>query len=223
MNSIVLLSGGMDSCVTTAVALTESKNVSLLHITYGHRTMNRELKAFNEIADYYGISNRLIVNIDYLVKIGHSALTDKSIKVPENGIIGKEIPVTYVPFRNGNFLSIAASWSESINASNIYIGAVQEDSSGYPDTSEEFLLKMEEAINLGTKPETKIKIRAPLLHKSKSEIVQIGNELKSPFHLSWSCYQNENKACGKCESCLLRLRGFNAVGIQDPIVYESNQ
>ncbi|HOK39865.1 MAG TPA: 7-cyano-7-deazaguanine synthase QueC [bacterium] len=221
MHSIVLLSGGMDSCVTTAIAISNSTSVSLLHISYKHRTASRELKSFIDIANYYKIKNRLIVNIDYLIKIGASALTDKKIKVPEFNDKRKknEIPVTYVPFRNGNFLAIATSWAEAIGANNIYIGAVEEDSSGYPDTTKVFLKKIEAAINAGTKPETKIKIIAPLLHKKKSEIVKLGIKLNAPLHLSWSCYKNEKKACGICDSCVLRLNGFKEAGIDDKIPY----
>ncbi|MEW5693370.1 MAG: 7-cyano-7-deazaguanine synthase QueC [Candidatus Hydrogenedentota bacterium] len=226
--AVVLLSGGMDSSVTTAIAINENNKVNLIHITYRHRTAERELKAFNDIADYYNIKNRLVVDIDYLVKIGGSALIDRNIDIPisqkltwsnRSEVDRMVVPLTYVPFRNGNFISIATSWAEVLGAGSIYIGVVYEDSSGYPDTRPEFIKKMEDAVNAGTKPETKITLKTPIIFLNKKEIVLKGVELKVPFHLTWSCYKNTDKACGKCDSCLLRIKGFENAGIKDPIVY----
>lgn len=216
--AIVLVSGGLDSCVTAAVAAQDFE-LAFLHINYGQRTEKRELKAFHDIGDYYRVKERLVVDISYLAQIGGSALTDKSIDVPKADLTNKEIPITYVPFRNGNIISIAAAWGEVIHANHIFIGAVEEDSSGYPDTREEFLESMEKAINLGTSPDYHVKIQAPLIHLTKKAIVLKGMELNAPLHLTWSCYQNEDVACGICDSCALRLRGFQLAGVEDPIPY----
>lgn len=217
--SIVLVSGGMDSCVTAAIAREESDEIAFLHISYGQRTERRERKAFNDIADFYGAEKRLDVSIEYLAKIGGSSLTDKNIEVTKANLESKEIPTSYVPFRNANMLAIATSWAEVIGASAIYIGAVAEDSSGYPDCRPEFYEAFEKAIETGTKPETNIKIKTPIIHLSKAAIVKKGIELNAPLHLSWSCYQSETLACRTCDSCALRLRGFERAGEIDPIEY----
>lgn len=230
--SIVLVSGGMDSLVTAAIANLESE-MTFLHLNYGQRTEKRELKAFNDIADFYGVKKKLIVDVGYLKKIGGSALTDKRIEVPvqshilpptpDTGIRGQasNIPITYVPFRNAHLLSIAVSWAEVIGAKKIYIGAVEEDSSGYPDCREIFYMAFEKAIDAGTKPETKIEIVTPLIHMKKSAIVKKGVELNAPFHLTWSCYKSKDIACGECDSCRLRLKGFKEARVVDPIKYET--
>lgn len=217
-DSIVLVSGGMDSAVTAAIAVSEGE-AAFLHINYGQRTEARELKAFNAIADSYCVKERLVVDISYLKKIGGSALTDASIDVPDGDLSRKDVPLTYVPFRNANFLSITVSWAEVIAAKNIYIGAVEEDSSGYPDCREAFFTAFEKAANLGKRPGADIKIVTPLIHMKKAEIVKKGLELKAPLHLTWSCYRDETLACGECDSCLLRLRGFAEAGAADPIPY----
>jgi len=224
--AVVLLSGGMDSCVCAAVACTEhgAANVALLHASYGQRTESRELRAFREIADFYRITQRLMVRLDHFRAIGGSALTDASIAVPENelgetGSHGSEIPVTYVPFRNAHFLSVGVSWAEAVGASAIYIGAVAEDSSGYPDCRPEYYRVFQELIRAGTRPETRIEIVTPVIGLKKSEIIRKGGELGAPLHLTWSCYQNEEEACGACDSCLLRLRAFSEAGIADPVPY----
>jgi len=217
--SIVLVSGGMDSCVTAAIAKAETEEIALLHVSYGQRTQKRERKAFADIADFYGVEKRLAVSIEYLAKIGGSSLTDKNMEVAEANLESTEIPTSYVPFRNANMLSIAASWAEVVGANRIYIGAVSEDSSGYPDCRPEFYAAFEKAIDAGTKPETRIEIRTPVIHLSKAEIVQKGLELNAPLHLSWSCYRNEDLACGTCDSCALRRRGFARAGAVDPIEY----
>lgn len=209
----------MDSCVTAAIAARECDKVAFLHISYGQLTEARERKAFNDIADHYGVVDRLDVSIEYLAKIGGSALTDRSIAVGEADLANPEIPNTYVPFRNGNMLSIAASWAEVLGAKAIYIGAVAEDSSGYPDCRPEFYAAFQTAIDAGTKPETHVEILTPIIHLSKAEIVAKGVELAAPLELTWSCYRSEDLACGTCDSCALRLRGFELAGVVDPIPY----
>ncbi|HEV8590802.1 MAG TPA: 7-cyano-7-deazaguanine synthase QueC [Pyrinomonadaceae bacterium] len=219
MTSIVLVSGGMDSCVTAAIMSDENSGLAFLHISYGQRTEARERKAFNDIADFYGVDRRLDISIEHLAKIGGSSLTDENIKVTEANLESKEIPTSYVPFRNANLLSIAVSWAEVIGANAIYIGAVAEDSSGYPDCRPEFYDAFQKTIDAGTKPDTHIEIRTPIIHLSKAEIVKKGIELNAPLHLSWSCYRSEDLACGTCDSCALRLRGFKRAGVKDPIAY----
>lgn len=218
--AIVLVSGGMDSCVTAGIAGLDN-SLAFLHVNYGQKTESRELKAFNDLCDYFKPVKKLMVDISYLKHIGGSALTDDKLDVPEGEITKKSIPITYVPFRNAHLLSIAVSWAEVIGAKKIYIGAVEEDSSGYPDCREEFFKAFQQAINKGTKPETNIEIVTPIIHKKKSEIVKIGIHLGVPFHLTWSCYKDEDFACGSCDSCLLRLKGFREAGIEDPIKYKT--
>jgi len=224
--AIVLLSGGMDSCVCTAIACERhgAENVGLLHAGYGQRTQGREARAFHEIADFYHVTKRLVVRLEHFRAIGGSALTDKNISVPENelgtpGPHGSAIPVTYVPFRNAHFLSVAVSWAEAIGAGAIYIGAVAEDSSGYPDCRPEYYRVFQELIRVGTRPETQIEIVTPVITMKKSEIIRRGLGLGAPLHLTWSCYQDEGAACGVCDSCLLRLRAFAEAGTPDPIPY----
>lgn len=223
--AVVLLSGGMDSCVTAAIAR-ESQgagNIAALHASYGQRTQARERQAFEEIADVYGIRQRLVVPLDHFRAIGGSALTDQKIAVPEDrlGVPGPQgdIPVTYVPFRNAHFLSVAVSWAEAIGAEAVYIGAVAEDSSGYPDCRPEYYRAFQELVTVGTRPETNIEIVTPVIKLKKSEIIRRGVELGAPLHLTWSCYQSEDAACGACDSCLLRLRAFAEAGVADPIPY----
>ena len=220
--AICLVSGGMDSCVTAAIAKNENAELAFLHISYGQITEARERKAFNDIADFYQTEKRLDVSIDYLAKIGGSSLTDKKIAVSDADLESNKIPTSYVPFRNANMLAIATSWAEVIGANRIYIGAVSEDSSGYPDCRPEFISAFETMIDAGTKPETSIKIVAPVIKLQKFEIVKLGTKLNAPLHLSWSCYRNEVAACGKCDSCGLRLRGFKRAEIVDPINYSIN-
>lgn len=218
---VVLLSGGMDSCVTAAIA-DQTHTLALLHASYGQRTERRERRAFEEIAEFYGIREKLVVRLDALEQIGGSALTDERIAVPEDfhGSAG-EIPATYVPFRNAHFLSTAVSWAEVIGATTIFIGAVEEDSSGYPDCRPEYYRVFNELVRKGTRPETKIEIRTPVIHLRKSEIVRQGMELKAPLEKTWSCYQGEGEACGLCDSCRLRLRAFAEAGYADPIAYRA--
>ena len=223
---IVLLSGGMDSCVTAAIAAQESR-LAALHVSYGQLTEAREHHAFMEIADYYGIAERLVVNQSYLSRIGGSALTDPRIPLREAdpsttlraGLEATGIPASYVPFRNAHFLAAAVSWAEVIGAGKIYIGAVEPDSSGYPDCRPEYYRIFNRLIEAGTRPETRVEIVPPLIHMRKQEIVKKGIELGAPFHLSWSCYRSSEKACGTCDSCVLRLRAFEQAGVEDVIPY----
>src|SRR5216684_857590 len=224
--AVVLLSGGMDSCVSAAMALERhgTGKVALLHAGYGQRTQERERRAFEEIANFYGVRERLIAQLDHFRAIGGSALTDQNISVPENelgtpGPRGSAIPVTYVPFRNAHFLSVAVRWADAIGEGAIYIGAVAEDSSGYPDCRQEYYRVFQELIRAGTRPETQIEILTPVVTLRKSEIIRRGIALGAPLHLTWSCYQNEETACGACDSCLLRLRAFAEAGVADPIPY----
>jgi 7-cyano-7-deazaguanine synthase len=226
--AVVLLSGGMDSCVCTAMARERHgpQNLALLHASYGQRTEARELQAFRAIADHYQVPARLHARLEHFRGIGGSALTDESIPVPENELAapgrgGSSIPVTYVPFRNAHFLSVAVSWAEAIGAGAIYIGAVAEDSSGYPDCRPEYYRVFQELIRVGTRPETQIEIVTPVIGMRKSEIIRTGMQLHAPLHLTWSCYQGEELACGTCDSCLLRLRAFAETGAADPVPYRT--
>jgi 7-cyano-7-deazaguanine synthase len=218
--AIVALSGGMDSCVTAAIASQEYE-LALFHSNYGQRTEKRELRAFTEIADFYNVDKRLVIDFSHLAKIGGSSLTDKNINVKEANLKSDTIPDSYVPFRNANILAACMSWGEVIKADAIFVGAVCEDSSGYPDCRPEFFSAFEKMADLGTKPETKIKIVTPIINYSKKEIVIKGIELIAPLLLTWSCYQEEEEACGICDSCALRLRGFQQAGIEDPIKYKT--
>ena len=208
----------MDSCVTAASAIVDGFEPAFLHMNYGQRTEKRELKKFHEIADHYMVDERLVVNISHLSEIGSSCLTDENIEVPEANLESPDIPISYVPFRNANILSAAVSWAEVLKATAIYVGAVEEDSSGYPDCRRSFFNAFEQAIDTGTKPGTQIKIITPLIHLSKKEIVEKGITLDAPLHLTWSCYENEAVPCGKCDSCALRARGFEQAGVWDPIL-----
>jgi 7-cyano-7-deazaguanine synthase len=217
--AVVAVSGGMDSCVTAAIA-NKNYQLAFAHINYGQRTEKRELKAFNDIADFYGVKHRLVIDLTHLAKIGGSSLTDKNIKVSKANLENKKIPTSYVPFRNSNILSACVSWAEILRADAVFIGAVHEDSSGYPDCRPEYFSAFETMVDLGTKPETKIKIETPVIHISKAEIIKKGFELNAPLELTWSCYQNEDSACGVCDSCALRLRGFKEAGFEDLIPYK---
>jgi 7-cyano-7-deazaguanine synthase len=219
-NAIVLVSGGLDSCVTASIAA-KDHNLYFLHTNYGQKTEKRELKSFYDLCDYFNVKDKMIVNIDYLKVIGGSSLVDDNIEVERGQLNRSDIPTTYVPFRNGNILSIAVSWAEVIGAEKIYIGAVEEDSSGYPDCRREFYTAFNNLLRVGLKPDTVLNVETPLIDLDKSEIVKLGSQLGSPFELTWSCYKNEIKACGICDSCLLRLRGFEKAKIKDPLDYEN--
>jgi 7-cyano-7-deazaguanine synthase len=218
-SAIVLVSGGMDSCVTAAIAARDNDELAFLHISYGQRTEERERRAFNDIAEHYGVRERLDISIEHLGRIGGSSLTDKHIAVAAADLASIEIPTSYVPFRNANMLSIAVSWAEVIGANAIYVGAVAEDSSGYPDCRPEFYEAFQKTIDTGTKRGTHIEVVTPVIHFTKAEIVTKGIELGAPLHLTWSCYKNDDLACGTCDSCALRLRGFEQAGVPDPIEY----
>jgi len=217
--AVCLVSGGMDSCVTAAIANEENEELAFLHVSYGQRTEARELKSFSDLADHFKAHKRLVASIEYLREIGGSSLTDRQISVAEADLAAKEIPTSYVPFRNSHLLAIATSWSEVLGANRIYIGAVAEDSSGYPDCRPEFYAAFQKAIDIGTKPDTNIEIVTPVIHLRKSEIIKRGLELHAPLELTWSCYQSEDFACGVCDSCVLRLRAFAEAGVADPIKY----
>lgn len=251
IESVVLVSGGMDSCLTAALALRDlalkgdagpaSDLAAFLHVTYGQRTAARERRAFDEISDFYQVRTRMVADIGYLKAMGGSALTDGRIDVPVDGSglepasdrgspggpnldrsLGRSIPITYVPFRNTHLLAIAVSWAEVLGAGQIYIGAVAEDSSGYPDCRPEYYRAFNALIGVGTRPETRVEVRTPVIGLRKVEIVERGRTFGAPFHLTWSCYQNEDMACGKCDSCRLRRRAFEQAGVEDPISYSTS-
>ncbi len=216
--AVVLLSGGMDSCVCAALAARDHERAAALHVSYGQRTEERERRAFSAICDRLHIRDRLVVRNEALRAIGGSALTDPEIAVPDSHEIGREIPVTYVPFRNAHFLAVAVSWAEVLGADKIYIGAVEQDSSGYPDCRPAYYQAFNQVIKAGTK-EGNIEVVAPLIAMRKAQIVRLGLELGAPFDLTWSCYSREDAACGVCDSCVLRLRAFEQAGAADPIPY----
>jgi len=219
-SAVVLLSGGMDSCVCAAIAVHEhgAQNVAAMHVSYGQRTEKRERESFSKICDRLGVATRMLIEDRSLSQIGGSALTDKSIAVPEAHEIGKEIPITYVPFRNAHLLSAAVSWAEVLGAEKIYIGAVAQDSSGYPDCRPEYYRAFDQLIRVGTKAGG-ISIATPLIALRKAEIIRRGLDLGAPLDLTWSCYTGESEACGVCDSCVLRLRAFEAAGVKDPLPY----
>ena len=215
--AVVLLSGGMDSCVCAALAVRDH-DAAAVHVSYGQRTEERERRSFLAICERLGIRDRLVVRNEALRAIGGSALTDDAIAVPEAVEVGSGVPVTYVPFRNAHFLAVAVSWAEVLGAKKVYIGAVEPDSSGYPDCRPAYYKAFNEVVKMGTK-EGEIEIVTPLIAMRKNEIVRLGLELKAPFDLTWSCYSREDEACGVCDSCRLRLRAFEAAGVEDPIGY----
>lgn len=217
--AIVLVSGGMDSLVTAAIAKKESDEIYYLHLNYGQKTEDREMRSFRKMCKFFNPKDIFVVNISYLKDIGSSSLTDGNMEIKDFDGSG-EVPTSYVPFRNAHLITIATSWAEVIGVNRIYIGAVEEDSSGYPDCRECFYQAMEKAVDLGTKDETKIKIITPIIHKKKSEIIKLGVKLGAPLELSWSCYKNNDIACGKCDSCVLRINAFKKAGMKDPIPYE---
>ncbi len=215
---IVLLSGGMDSLVCAAIAARDCDELYFLHLNYGQKTEARELKSFHQLTEFYEPQDTMIVDVSYLKQIGGSSLTDDSIEVKDyTG--DSAVPDSYVPFRNANLVTVAVSWAEVIGAQRIYVGAVEEDSSGYPDCREAFYKALESAVDLGTKDDTKIKLFTPIIHKTKPEIIKLGLELEVPFQYSWSCYKNNELACGVCDSCVLRINSFKKAGVKDPIDY----
>jgi 7-cyano-7-deazaguanine synthase len=218
--AVVLISGGMDSCVTAALAREAGYDLALLHVNYGQRTERRELRAFEDIADHYQVppERRLVCSIAHLAAIGGSSLTDPNIPVSRANLDSAGIPTSYVPFRNAHLLCIAISWAEILGAPRVYIGAVYEDSSGYPDCRPAFYEAFNAAAQIGTAAGD-IHIETPIIHQTKTDIIRTGLAIHAPLHLTWSCYQNEERACGICDSCALRLRGFQQAGLEDPIPY----
>lgn len=212
------MSGGMDSTLVAYIMKTRGYEIIALHFNYGQRTLAKELEAFRAICADLGVSEKYEIDLDFFKTIGASALTDHTIDVPTTGV-EEGVPITYVPFRNGIFLSIATAIAEKEGCEVIAIGVVEEDSSGYPDCRDTFIQSFQQSANLGTKETTHIHIEMPLVHLQKSQIVQEALRLNAPLHLTWSCYQNEEKACGVCDSCRLRLRGFELAGQKDPIEY----
>ncbi len=216
--AVCVMSGGMDSTLAAYMMKQEGYEIIGVHFNYAQRTQQKELECFEKISQEIGVNNKYILDLDFFAQLGASALTDRSIDVPTDGV-EEGVPVTYVPFRNGIFLSMAAAIAEKEGAEVISIGVVEEDSSGYPDCREDYITAMQKAIDLGTKDETKIEIKMPLVHLKKSQIVQEALKYNVPLNLTWSCYKSEDKACGVCDSCRLRLNGFALAGIDDPILY----
>lgn len=216
--AVVLVSGGMDSCVTAAIAA-QTYTLAFLHASYGQRTERRERKAFEDIANFYGVQERLVTRLDHFRQMGGSSLTDAAIPVPEANLTRRQLPTTYVPFRNTHLLAVGVSWAEIIGAKKVFIGAVWDDSSGYPDCRPEYYQVFNQLVRVGTRPESGIEIVTPVIHLKKHEIVRQGIELGAPLHLTWSCYQGEEEACGVCASCVLRQRAFAQAGVEDPIAY----
>lgn len=216
--AVVLVSGGLDSCVTAAIAA-QTHDLAFLHVNYGQRTEDRERRAFHDLADAFDVRHRMDVDIHHLARMGGSSLTQPSIDVEDADLDREDIPTSYVPFRNANILAIATSWAEVLGAHALFIGAVAEDSSGYPDCRPEFFRAFEQVIHTGTKPDTRLRIETPILHLDKREIVLKGRELHAPLERTWSCYRASDEACGTCDSCALRLRGFQQAGLPDPLPY----
>jgi 7-cyano-7-deazaguanine synthase len=218
--AVVCVSGGMDSAVTAALAARDHR-LAFLHARYGQRTEAKELACFHALADHFGAERRLVVDFSDLRQIGGSSLTDARVPVREGEPVEGVVPTSYVPFRNAHILAAAVSWGEVLGARSVFVGAVWEDSSGYPDCRPEFYRAFEEAVRLGTRPGTSLRIVTPVIDLSKAEIVRRGLALGVPFGRTWSCYQAEEAACGACESCRLRRRGFREAGAEDPIPYRT--
>jgi len=216
--AVCIMSGGMDSTLSAYMMKNDGYEIIAVHFNYDQRTQAKELECFENIVKALDVKEKYVLDLDFFKALGASALTDKSIEVPTGGV-EEGVPVTYVPFRNGIFLSMAAAIAEKEGAQVIAIGVVEEDSSGYPDCREDYIKAMQKAINLGTKDETNIEIKMPLVHLKKSQIVKEALKLNVPLELTWSCYKSEEKACGLCDSCRLRLNGFKMAGVKDPISY----
>jgi len=220
--AVVLLSGGMDSLTAAGVALRDGCALALIHFNYGQRTEEAEYRAFLKIADFFAVpeQRRLVVHTNFFALAGGSALTSSKVAVPAANLDSKEIPVTYVPFRNAVLLSMAVGWAEVLGAKRVYYGAVSQDSSGYPDCRPSFIEAFNRLVAEGTKPGSGIEVRAPLVAMTKAQIVQTAREMGLPLEATWSCYVRNDFACGVCDSCALRLRGFEQAGVQDPIAYK---
>ena len=219
--AVCILSGGMDSTLASYIAKNEGYEIIAVHFNYGQRTQTRELKAFRDVCEDLKITQKYEIDIPFFTQIGASALTDKSIDIPVSGV-ESGVPITYVPFRNGIFLSIATAVAEKENAQALFIGVVEEDNSGYPDCTDTFINNMTTAINEGTKDTTKLEIKTPLVHLMKKDIVKKSILLNVPLEHTWSCYKEEDEACGVCDSCRLRLNGFQKANVTDPIKYKAN-
>ncbi|MDA3079759.1 MULTISPECIES: 7-cyano-7-deazaguanine synthase QueC [unclassified Campylobacter] len=219
--ALCIISGGMDSATSAYIAKSQGYEIYALHFDYDQRTMKKERQCFEQICDDLGVKRRKILDVSFIANIGGNALTDTNLQICKSGL-SKEIPNTYVPFRNGIFLSIATALAEVWGCEALFIGVVEEDSSGYPDCSENFITSMQKALNLGTKSDFSVEIKTPLVHLSKMQIVQKALDLGVKLEHTWSCYENEDKACGHCDSCRLRLRGFEMAGLKDKIPYEIN-
>ncbi|PHY90003.1 7-cyano-7-deazaguanine synthase [Campylobacter vulpis] len=219
--ALCVISGGMDSTLCAYLAKKEGYEIIALHFDYHQRTENKERKCFHQICEHLGVLKRYVLNASFLKDIGGNALVDENFAVPKNSLHESTLPITYVPFRNGVFLSIAASLAEKEGCEALYIGVVEEDSSGYPDCSEDFIKKAESFINEGTSGGFKLSIKTPLVHLNKAEIVSLALKENVPLELTWSCYESENEACGACDSCLLRLKGFEKAGVKDRIKYQN--
>lgn len=217
--AIVLLSGGMDSLVTAAIAAKENSELYFLHASYGQLTQAKELHSFEQIATHYRAKDRKVIELSWLRNLGGSRLTDADFEATEE-TAAKSFPDTYVPFRNPNLICMAVSWAEVVGAECIYLGVVEDDSSGYPDCSKSFIQAMQKTIDVARGVSHPIQLRAPVIDMSKSEIISLGMKLRAPFELSWSCYFASDKACGKCDSCRLRLNAFAKAGYKDPITYQ---
>lgn len=219
MKAVCVISGGMDSSTAAFIAKEQGYEILALHFDYNQRTMKKERECFNLICDDLGVKSREILDVSFIAQIGANSLTDKNLTIQKTGVKSGEIPNTYVPFRNGIFLSVAAAFAEKDGADALFIGVVEEDSSGYPDCSENFIKKIESAINAGTSPNFKLEIKIPLVHLSKTQIVKKALEIGVPLEHTWSCYEREDKACGLCDSCRLRLKGFKGADTKDTIPY----
>jgi 7-cyano-7-deazaguanine synthase len=219
--SVACVSGGMDSAVAASEAALTSDALYFLHVSYGQRTEARELASFQRLGDHFGVRDRLVAALPHLARIGGSSLVDERIPVEAADLARREIPSSYVPFRNAQILAVAVSWAEVVGAEAVYFGAVSEDGSGYPDCRPEFYRAFQALVRLGTRPETRIEIVTPVIHLRKSAIVRRGLELGTPFEFTWSCYRSSDAACGRCDSCALRLRGFREAGAADPIPYKN--
>jgi 7-cyano-7-deazaguanine synthase len=219
--AVVLASGGLDSCVAAAVARRDH-DLALFHANFGQRSLEQELEAFRAQAAFYKAVATLEVDLNYLGAIGGSCLTDLDLPVPTGEVEPPGIPSTYVPFRNTNLVAAAVAWAEVLGAKAVFIGANVLDNPGYPDCRPEYFEAFNRLIELGTRPETHISIHTPLIHLDKAGIVRLGLELGAPLELTWSCYQGELRACGRCSSCRLRLKGFAAAGLPDPIPYQTS-
>jgi len=216
--AVVLVSGGMDSCVTAAVAASQGYELALLHVNYGQRTEGRELISFHQLTGYYGAAQRLVADIRYLAAIGGSSLTDGRLAIPRAREKVNGIPPTYVPFRNTHLTAIGVSWAEAIGARRVFIGIVEEDAAGYPDCRRSYLKALNEVVRLGTRTGSRLRVEAPLVGLCKADIVRLGLKLGAPFELTWSCYRQEDVPCRDCLSCALRARAFREAGAEDPLL-----